>query len=119
MEMRQRGGYQAVDLDEAASIAHTSRSALRNCCWDRDPLPAVVKAAPSFIQRPFPCDPCTLDLHCWNTPIADVNNEIGRLSNALMGVPGDGGGNDAVYGNPVDDDVVMKSIVAKVRAYNG
>ena len=48
-----------------------------------------------------------------------MNNEIGRLSNALMGIPGDGGGNDAVYGNPVDDDVVMKSIVAKVRAYNG
>ena len=116
--MRQRGGYHAADLDDVASIARTSRSALRNCFWDRDPLPAVVKAAPLFIQRPFPCDPCTLDLHCWNTPIADMNNEIGKLSNALMKVPGDGCGNDAVYGDPIDDDVVMKSFVAKVKAYN-
>ena len=36
MEMRQRGGYHAADLDDAASIAKASRSALRNCYWDRD-----------------------------------------------------------------------------------
>ena len=119
MEMKQRGGYHAADLDDAASIARASRIALRNCCWDRDPLPAVVKAAPSFIQRPFPCDPCTLDLHCRNTPIADVNNEIGKLSNALMGFSDDGRGDGDVSGDPNDGDVVMKSIVTKVKAYNG
>ena len=48
-----------------------------------------------------------------------MNNEIGKLSNALMGFPEDGSGDGKVSGDPIDGDVVMKSIVAKVKAYNG
>ncbi|EJK69950.1 hypothetical protein THAOC_08742 [Thalassiosira oceanica] len=101
-----------AEEDGDAHRAQEAAATLDAVANSRDPLPHIARADGASIPPTLPCDPSTLDYHSADVPLHDVDNMIGALSDALLGLDCTDGTETVTRHDP---DPLLDALVREIR----